>query len=102
MTGTQEGEPRPVPAVGQRTTSELRQRRKEIEHALKDKDKDIGQAPIAADLRASLKAITDEQDTRAAAEAESRERERALRLKREGKGPAGVHPDALLRVGHGG
>lgn len=98
MTGTREGEPRPAPAVGQMTTSELRQRRKEIEHALKD----TGQVPIAADLRASLIAIVGEQVTRAQAEANSRERERALRLRREGKVPPGVHPDALVRIGRGG
>ena len=99
MTGTREGEPATAPPVGQMTTSELSQRRREIVHAL---DEDIGHASIAADLKADLQAIKEEQDRRTQAEAESRERERARRIQREGTGPAEVCRDALLRVGQGG
>jgi hypothetical protein len=88
--GTREGELRPAPAVGQMTTSELQQRRRELEQALRDKN--VGSAPIAADLKNDLKTIQDEQDNRARAEVESRAQERARRVQRE----------ALLRIGQGG
>ena len=62
MTGTREGEARPALAVGQMTTSELRRRRRELEHALQGKV--IGNAPIATDLGRDLEAVAAEEAAR--------------------------------------
>jgi hypothetical protein len=57
-------EPEPPHPIGQLTSSEMRDYRRELEHAINRISRD---APVQADLRSKLEAVLAEEDSRAKA-----------------------------------